>query len=172
MRITVSSIPETGLEQEIKIASPSVDIIKGDVQVFLRILKAGDRLLVNGRANTTASMSCSRCLEGLSYPLDIKFNVEYLPLKEVIEVGEHELTEEELDVSFYENDQIDVEELVREQILLAVPMKPLCRAECKGICPKCGKNLNEGACSCSTDEIDLRLVKLKEFKKILKDRKE
>ncbi|MBI4710228.1 MAG: DUF177 domain-containing protein [Nitrospirae bacterium] len=163
MRITVSSVPETGLEQEIKIASPSVDIIKGEVQVFLRILKAGGRVLVNGRADTTASMSCSRCLEGVSYPLDIKFNVEYLPLKEVIEVGGHELTEEELDVSFYENDQIDVEELVREQILLAVPMKPLCRTDCRGICPKCGRNLNEGACSCIVDEIDPRLAKLREF---------
>ncbi|MBI5195272.1 MAG: DUF177 domain-containing protein [Nitrospirae bacterium] len=163
MRITVSSIPETGLEQEIKIAAPSDDIIKGEVHGFFKIFKIDDRVLVKGWANAAASLLCSRCLEQCSCPLNVKFDVEYLPLKEVIEVGEHELTKEELDVSFYENDQIDVEELVREQILLAVPMKPLCRADCRGLCPKCGRNLNEGACSCIVDDIDPRLAKLRKF---------
>lgn len=161
MRLT---IPDSGLEQELKISATHLDdIIKDDVQVFLKIFKAGDTVLVSGKAKAEASLSCSRCLEKFSYPLDVKFEVEYVPLRELIEVGEHELTREELDVSFYKNDQIDIDELVREHLLLAVPMKPLCKSNCKGICPKCGKNLNENLCECSTNEIDPRLAPLKEF---------
>jgi len=61
---------------------------------------------------------------------------------------------------------------VKEQVLLSVPMKPLCRNDCAGLCPVCGRDLNEGACNCRKEELDPRLAPLAQFKETLKDRKE
>lgn len=169
MRLTISSIPESGIEEELKfpIALNNV-VLEEDVQVFLKASRFGDKVLVDGRATSMASLVCSRCLKKISFPVKMRFNVEYIPYREFAEEDEHELTREELDVSFYRDDEIDIRDLVREQMLLAIPMKPLCGSNCQGICSKCGKNLNEASCECSTEEIDPRLAPLKS----LKDRKE
>lgn len=172
MHITVSNIPDSGLEEELKISVTFLDdMTEVNVPVSLKIFRVGDKVLINGKVKTEASLQCSRCLENFSYPLDVKFEVEYVPFQEFIRTDE-ELTREELDVSFYKNDQIDIEEIVREHLLLAVPMKPLCKSDCRGICPRCGINLNADSCKCNAKEIDPRLSALKEFQRILKDRKE
>ncbi|MCK5427573.1 MAG: DUF177 domain-containing protein, partial [Thermodesulfovibrionia bacterium] len=101
-------------------------------------------------------------------PLKVDFRVEYLPQKEAIQHREHELTGNDLNVGFYEDDEIDMKGLLREQILLAVPMKPLCKTECSGICPQCGKNLNTASCKCITKKIDPRLAKLETLKESIK----
>ncbi len=171
MRLTVSCIPESGIEEKLKFPIALNDIVlEEDVQVFLKASRFGDKVLVDGRATSVASLVCSRCLKKISFPVKVSFNVEYIPYREFAEEDEYELTREELDVSFYRDDEIDIGGLIREQMLLAVPMKPLCESDCRGICPKCGKNLNEGSCGCSTEEIDPRLTPLKRFKKSLKNR--
>lgn len=165
MRIIVSSIPESGIEEEIRLSLTLSDIrFEEDVKVFLKVSKSGDKVLVDGRAISMASLVCSRCLKDFSFPVNISFNAEYIPHQEFIEVGERELTTEELDVSFYHGDEIDIEDLIREQILLSVPMKPLCKPDCQCICPKCGKNLTEASCGCSSEGVDPRLAPLKRFK--------
>jgi uncharacterized protein len=171
MRLSISGIPERGIEQKLKLPLKLNDIVlKEDVQIVLKIQKIKERVLINGHAEAAGTVSCGRCLKEFQYPISSNFSVEYLPDKEHRELTEHELRQGELDTSYYKDDEIDLENLIREQILLAVPMKPLCKTECLGICPKCGENLNVRLCTCSTKEIDPRLAKLKEFKQSMKKR--
>lgn len=166
MRLEVSSIPDSGIEEELKLPMTLSDVLEGDVQVFLKAFKFGSKVLVDGRVASVVSLICSRCLKEFSFPIKINFSVEFIPYREFAEEKEHELTKEKLDISFYQDDEIDVGGLIREQILLAVPMKPLCMSDCQGMCPKCGKNLNEASCGCSAEGIDPRLEPLKKIKKL------
>jgi len=172
MRIIVSGIPESGLEERLKIPLTISGVeLREDIQTLLRVVKFGDKVIVSGEASTIGSLICSRCLVNFSFPLKVDFNVEYVPEREFTKMEEHELTRDELDITFYRDDEIDIEELLREQILLAIPMKPLCSADCKGLCPSCGKNLNEDKCICSVEAIDPRLAVLKRLKESLKNNK-
>ncbi|MBI5057915.1 MAG: DUF177 domain-containing protein [Nitrospirae bacterium] len=174
MKINVSGIPEEGLQQEIDLPVVINDSKKPNTaHVFIKAVKFDTRVLIEGSVKVTAEFKCSRCLKEYSLPLALSFKEEYVPAEEVgKEKNELELTNDELDVSFYRDDEIDMEELIKEQILLAVPMKPLCGDECRGLCPGCGINLNEGACACGKKEIDPRLAPLEKFKELLKTRKE
>ena len=83
---------------------------------------------------------------------------------------EREVEEDDLETSYYRDDQIDLSELMREQFYLALPMKPLCREDCKGLCPQCGTNLNTGTCDCAPAWDDPRLAPLKQLKRELQRR--
>jgi uncharacterized protein len=121
-----------------------------------------------GQVRAELELSCGRCLEPFRLPVDASFDVRFLPATEVAAEGEREVAEEDLDTSYYENGQIDLNELVREQFYLALPMKPLCREDCRGLCPQCGTNLNSGTCDCAPGWTDPRLAPLEELKKHLK----
>jgi uncharacterized protein len=169
MRIKVSEIPDEGLERvlglPIVLEKGGPDNIAG---VKIRFLKFGDRVLVEGEAEMTASLSCSRCLVEYSYPLHVSFRDEYLPEVKDAKGGEHRLSGNELDVGYYINDEIDIEDIIKEQMLLVIPIKRLCKDACKGLCPECGQNLNTGSCKCKKEKIDPRLAKLSELKERLK----
>jgi len=113
---------------------------------------------------TTLETPCSRCLEAYSWPVDATFDLRYQPHAENSGEGEREIEEDDLTTAFYERDEIDLGQLMREQFYLALPMKPLCRDDCKGLCPVCGANLNRGACGCKTEREDPRLAVLKKLK--------
>ena len=74
--------------------------------------------------------------------------------------GEVELTAEEMDVEFLKDDRLDLSGLLRESVLLNLPIQPLCRAECRGLCPRCGVNLNDTSCQCRSQAVDPRLLPL------------
>ena len=165
-RITVSGIPDSGIEEKLRVPIALGDIkLKEDIQVFLKVSRFGSKVLVDGIFTSVVFLVCSRCLKEFSFPIENNFSIEYTPYRELVEEKEHELTKEELDISFYHNDEINVEDLVREQMLLFVPMKPLCKSDCQGICPECGTNLNESSCKCSLGGIDPRLEPLEKLKK-------
>jgi uncharacterized protein len=134
------------------------------VGVDLEIHKDKDRFRLVGSARTELELSCGRCLEPFRLPFDATFDLRYLPASELTTEDEREVAEEDLDTSYYRNDQIDLNELLREQFYLALPMKPLCREQCAGLCPHCGKDLNEGACACDARWEDPRLAPLRELK--------
>ena len=103
------------------------------------------------------TLTCQRCLEPLVEPVEQPLQLLLLPGDQHPPSSEHALAEEELGVvEVPEDDEVDLRPLLIEQIQLNVPMKPLCRAACKGICPTCGANLNAGECDCEKDEIDPR----------------
>ncbi len=174
MRLTVSSIPETGIEEEFKLPVTLDEVkLEKDADVTLKVLRLGDRVFLSGRILSEASLECSRCLKNVLLPLDINFDVEYVPFAAAgEEEEEHELTSEELDAGFYRDGEINIDDIVREQVLLTVPMKPLCRTDCKGICSGCGTNLNVRSCECGAEEIDPRLAPLEKLKKSLDERKQ
>ena len=134
------------------------------VQVELEIHKDKDRFRLIGTARTELELSCGRCLDPFRMPFDGAIDVRYLPVSELSAEDEREVAEEDLDTSYYQDDQIDLNGLLREQFYLALPMKPLCRDECAGLCPQCGTNLNTGTCQCSAQWVDPRLAPLRELK--------
>jgi uncharacterized protein len=97
-------------------------------------------------------------------PVDAAFDLRYLPASEMATEQERELQDEDVETSYYRDDQIDLNELMREQFYLALPMKPLCREDCEGLCAQCGTNLNTGRCDCQSEWVDPRLAALRELK--------
>jgi uncharacterized protein len=155
MRLKISDIPDNGLAQELDLPIEVRDDAGPDTaHVFIKVKRFGKKVLAEGTVRISVSLNCGRCLRNVSCPIETKFSEEYNPAEDLDKEEEQELTDRELDLGYYSNDELDISELIREQILLSVPMKPLCGADCQGICPKCGKDLNEGACGCKTEELD------------------
>jgi uncharacterized protein len=114
-------------------------------------------------------LQCSRCLRNFPRDIDMNIHVVYHPVEELRGEEKHEVREDELDMGFYSDDELNIQDLVVEQILLNVPMKPLCSESCRGICPKCGTDMNVNPCRCEQKEADPRLAVLK---KLLEEGKE
>jgi uncharacterized protein len=134
------------------------------VHLDFDIRKDKDRFQLVGTVNTELELSCGRCLEPFRLPIDAPFALRYLPASAVSTATEQEVGDEDLETSVYQNDQIDLDELLREQFYLALPMKPLCQEDCRGLCPQCGINLNTGTCSCDATWQDPRLAALKDLR--------
>jgi uncharacterized protein len=118
-----------------------------------------------GHVGTELELACSRCLEPFSVPIDLAFDQRYLPFSEASTEVEREVPAEDLQTSYYREGAIDLNELMREQFYLALPMKPLCREGCRGLCPQCGTNLNETTCDCVPVWEDPRLASLRQMKR-------
>jgi uncharacterized protein len=135
--------------------------VESPVELGFDIHKDGGQFHLVGSVKATLSLTCSRCLEDVPFPVEASFDVLYLPHAENVGEGEQEVEDDDLTTAYYRDDQIDLAQLVREQFYLAVPMKPLCREGCRGLCPHCGTNLNTGSCSCTPEWTDPRLDSLK-----------
>lgn len=170
MKVQVSEIPDEGLDIafEESLEAESLEL-QSPVKVQLRVQKVGAEVITQGMIETRAALQCSRCLSGFSRDLAVPVDLVYHPFDELKGEEKHEVKNDELDTGFYQNDELDIQDLVMEQILLSVPMKPLCSETCKGICPKCGADLNLKACGCEQKEPDHRLAILKD---LLKEGKE
>jgi len=144
------------------VALPSMLAAPATVNGKIRL--AGSEVFVNGHVDTRAQIECDRCLKPVEVPVSGDFELEYITGSEYETSSAAELTEAEMSVSVFDGKAIDVDEVVKEQILLAVPTRMLCREDCKGICPECGSDRNTGECSCVTSEIDPRWAALKNLK--------
>ena len=122
------------------------------------IHKDRDRFRLVGTVAAELELPCSRCLEPFRLPIAASFDVRYLPASAAVE---REVDDEDLETSYYRNDEIDLNELLREQFYLALPMKPLCAEECRGLCAQCGTNLNTDTCDCAPVWEEPRLAALK-----------
>jgi DUF177 domain-containing protein len=138
--------------------------IVAPVALQFDIHKDKDRFRLAGAVQSTLELGCSRCLEPYTMPVDASFDMRYLPAAEMSGEQERELQEEDVETSYYRDDQIDLNELIREQFYLALPMKPLCHDDCRGLCPECGANLNVSECGCQPSWTDPRLAPLKALK--------
>jgi uncharacterized protein len=139
--------------------------VAAPVDLAFDIHKDKDQFRLAGSVKTTLELPCSRCLEPFTWPVDATFDLRYQPHARNTGEGEREIEEDDLTTAFYENDTIDLGQMMREQFFLALPMKPLCRDECKGLCPACGINWNKGACNCSNQWEDPRLAALKALRR-------
>ncbi len=141
------------VDERVRLAGPAA--VKGKIRL------SGNEVFVNGHFDARAQVECDRCLQPVELPVSGDFALEYISGSEYESSDVAELTEAELSVSVFDGEAIDVDEIVKEQILLAVPTRMLCREDCKGICPECGIDKNTGDCQCVTDDIDPRWAALK-----------
>ncbi len=124
-------------------------------------VNSGDSIFVEATADAKVGLVCSRCLEDFQTRLSVPISCEYRKGEAV----EESRPEEGRELSWYQGDSIDLSQEIRDQLLLEVPMKPLCDEECRGLCSQCGINLNRQGCECASDDIDDRLAPLKRLLK-------
>lgn len=134
--------------------------------------RAGEEIRITGSLNGAVEWSCSRCLEPAQCKVSRAFDLFFRQRDEKIfdEDDDIELTEEDLRTSFFTGTQLEIGDIIREQVMLALPMKVLCRLDCKGLCPVCGTNLNNNSCSCPTEQFSPHMDELLEIKKKLEER--
>ncbi|MCI0403021.1 MAG: DUF177 domain-containing protein [Acidobacteria bacterium] len=123
----------------------------------------GVEIHLEGRFRTQLEMTCARCLEPLTQKVAASFDLVYRPVDSIRRDDEIALGPEDADVGFYAGQGLFLADALAEQVHLALPMKVLCRAECKGLCPSCGANLNRDRCRCGPRPVDPRLAPLAEW---------
>lgn len=133
------------------------------VDVACRVRKVRDSVYVEGSLDTVIETDCSLCLEKTHIPVSSRFHYTFMPRRGDVE-EEKELTAEDMDVEYYEEETIDLDPVILEQIVLQIPMRVVCRETCRGLCPQCGINLNTSSCTCSSNKFDERLSVLKDLK--------
>jgi uncharacterized protein len=175
-----------------------LDKLEGDGSAFAHTYEAGEIVLdeetarlteapqINGRVTrrsesevrlqgtitARAEVECDRCLKSLTFPVETDFDVTYIPAADYESAATAaELQEEDLSISVFDGETIDIDDLVREQVLLALPPRLLCREECKGLCPVCGADRNQSECACAPTEIDPRWAGLAGLKQEQKNGK-
>ena len=178
MRIRISDMPPAGMRLADTLAVAELPQLsdltrqgayrfKAPVQVTLFIAPVAGMFRVEGKLRTTAGLSCSRCLVDFESALASHFHVTYtreLPDGEAAAGEERELRAEEMGLASFDGEEIDFRDMLQEQIILAIPMQPICRDDCQGLCPHCGTDLNRGHCDCRQENVDPRLAVLKNLK--------
>ena len=133
--------------EELSFASP--------LQFVGKLVNTGGFLALSGTVHGSLHLVCSRCLEPFLWTFQIPVAERY--------TNRQELVSEEEEMNWFEGDSIDINPQLLKQIFLEMPMQPICKPECKGLCSNCGANLNYESCQCAQEEVDLRLEKLKDF---------
>jgi uncharacterized protein len=149
--------------EEIDLGGEALNLI--DAVSVQGILKKGiAQTDVHGKISAKIEVECNRCLQAAEVNLEFPFDAVFVTLENYTQEKEAELRTDDLEVSVFEGDEIDLTELVREQILLNLPSQVLCREDCQGLCQKCGANLNLIDCNCEEEKIDPRWSALKKLK--------
>jgi uncharacterized protein len=121
----------------------------GDLKLDAVAELAGVEIRVRGHLGTVVECVCDRCLGAVAIPVERDLDLFYRPMKEIARDEEIEIAEDESEVGFYPEEGIELADVVSEQVILAMPMKVVCRPDCKGLCAACGANRNIEPCNCS-----------------------
>ena len=163
MRIELDRLQETGdrfahrYEPEELVLDDEHARLTGPPEVTGRVSRSGHEVRLRGMITARAEVDCDRCLKAVETPVETEFDVTYVPEEDYRASEAAELRGEDLSLSVFDGETIDLDELVREQLLLALPTRALCTEECKGLCPTCGADRNaDAACGCETKEVDPR----------------
>jgi uncharacterized protein len=143
-------------ESELQLTEP--------VELYGRARLKNGEVDLRGELKTKISAPCGRCLKPVELPIDVKFAERFVPAVSWRDEEQHELQEEDLNISVFDGGGIELDDLVKEEILLAIPGHVLCRENCKGLCPTCGIDRNLGSCECESKEVDSRWEKLKDLR--------
>ena len=149
--------------EELELESEAANL-KNEVRAQVKLKKGIAQTDVEGTIFADVGIDCSRCLQPTENSLEISFKAVFVTPENYTEAKEAELGGEDLEVSIFDDDEIDLTELVREQILLNLPIQVFCQENCQGLCPKCGANQNLIDCKCEENEIDPRWASLKNLK--------
>jgi uncharacterized protein len=151
MAIKINEIPPEGLSLELaqKLDLFDTGTASTAVTAVLSIKPTGAGMLhIAGRVQADPVFECSRCLKDFSYHIDTKLNIDLAPAKVLGTTPEHKLGRSELDMEFYQGEELEPLDFVKEQVLISAPMVPLHLPDCKGLCPVCGTDLNDADCGC------------------------
>lgn len=137
--------------------------LESDVAVVLdlKLTNAGSRIMVEGPLRAGLRLACARCAEMFAYQVQTDLEESFVPQKTERPRPDDESADPELwNVLTYQEDWLVLDELIRQELLAAVPIQPVCQEQCKGLCDGCGQHLNQGSCSCKTEEMDPRWAPL------------
>jgi len=173
--LKLDEIPEEGLDLKWKEERASLlAYLKGlsridfdfetPLQSEAKIKKTGRLVLITGKVQAILRFQCVRCLKEFSHPLSTTFELTLHPLREAPSEEEIELGSEEMELDFLKGGEIHLSEIACEQIFLEIPYQPLCQEGCKGLCPKCGKDLNLSSCQCVEEDLTSGFSALKKLK--------
>jgi uncharacterized protein len=154
MAMKINDIPPEGLTLELdhKLDLFDTGTASTAFTAILEIKPTGDEVFrIKGRVQADPELECSRCLKVFTFHIDTDLDITLAPEKVLESAPEHELGRSELDMEFYQGGEIEPLDLVKEQLLITVPMVPLHGHDCKGLCPVCGTDLNETDCGCKVD---------------------
>jgi uncharacterized protein len=135
------------------------------IEYELTVSKMGTDVRINGPIRCTLKLSCDRCLEAFSCPVSAYLDIGLAPKADEAKPAELELKSEDLNLYFFEGDELELEPYVYEEVMLGVPIKALCGDACKGMCPVCGKNQNIETCECGKSRGTSLAEKLQAFPK-------
>lgn len=170
MHIEVASLTESGRAfehqyqpAELCLEDDRITLAEPQPWIRARITHDGRLIKVNGKIRGQLQLECDRCLKPLVAAVEAEFSRDYASAADYESQHAVELSAEDLDLSVFDGSVIDIDALVREELLLAAPAHALCRKDCKGICPACGVDRNVRSCDCEANEIDPRWAGLKEL---------
>jgi len=127
-------------------------IEKLDIKALAELV--GEEIHVRGQLRTRLEAECDRCAVQFEFPVECDFDLYYRHVSSIARDEEIEISNDELGIGFYEGDGVVLDDMIREQVILALPMKMLCGSECRGLCPVCGINRNLAACRCEDSRLD------------------
>jgi uncharacterized protein len=122
------------------------------------------QIRITGNLHTRLELVCARCLEVVTEEVGRDFDLFYRPMTSIARDEEFKLDLDDTEIAFFEGDGLFLADVLAEQVLLALPMKVICRGDCRGLCPHCGANLNHEECRCETHAADPRLAPLARLK--------
>jgi uncharacterized protein len=174
LHINLKTIPETGMEVAIDLGpewfgrwhaeDPGLEFADARITGLVHLSQHGHDILVRGSLSGRLELACGRCLEPFAAPAAIDFDLILVPGPATTSAAAEELSRTDLDLDYYTGEMVDLESLLREQIILMMPLKPLCDEACKGLCPHCGANLNRETCVCKTDNVHSPFAQLAKLK--------
>jgi uncharacterized protein len=168
MKIKLRQLQDGRHQFDISLSEPAPELLDfSPVQGRLTVLKSGVTLHVTGSLEYTARQHCSLCLKGFESSGQTEVDLFYRPQtrEDLKGVKELELKADELDMVLYQGQEVDLWPQLRESLLLSLPDKPVCREDCRGLCPQCGQPLGDQPCGCAKKQVDLRWEKLLKLKK-------
>ena len=181
MLISAAQLVDEPLKLDETLAAGAIDYTPDVRQIGPLLLKGEAALIVEhrghhqdvedirlvGKVEAHLEFSCARCLEPVVDDVDKSFDLIYRPLGVDRRADEVAISEAETEIGYYQGEGLLLEDALREQVLLATPVRALCREDCKGLCPQCGRNLNVEQCNCEQHLSDPRWDALSEIKKKL-----
>jgi len=179
MQIDIRSIDASGLALSFEEAPERFPLLadmhasgecefRSPIRIHARLIREGDLFRMDGRVETRVGLTCGRCLKTFETLLSETFALTFVRKGALPDDSggplEKELMAEEIGLVDFSGERIDLSDAIQEQVILMLPQRPLCSESCKGLCPRCGTDLNAGGCGCEPPGVDDRLAVLKQLK--------